>query len=89
VPVRATVGLFCTLFKTVTKYNRHYFLEVFFLLQVKGPVKVPVKEKVKVPVKGLVQGQFGDLVAKVMYLTYKSFLCDTSIGGIEPSLRAG
>ena len=50
---------------------------------------MPVKEKVKVPAKGLVQGQFGDLVAKVMYLTYKSFLCDTSIGGIDPSLRAG
>ena len=70
-PVRATVGLFCTLFKTVNKYNRHYFLECFYLLQVKGLVKVPVKEKVKVPAKGLVQGQFGDLVAKVMYLTYK------------------
>ena len=80
-PVRATVGLFCTLFKTVTKYNRHYFFGLLFLLQVKGQVKVPVK--------GLVQGQFGDLVTKVMYLTYKSFLCNASIGGIEPSLRAG
>ena len=47
-PVRATVGLFCTLFKTVTKYNIHYFFGMFFLLG--GLVKVPVKEMVKVPV---------------------------------------
>jgi hypothetical protein len=48
VPVRATVGLFCTLFKTVTKYNIHYFFGMFFLLG--GLVKVPVKEMVKGPV---------------------------------------
>ena len=47
-PVRATVGLFCTLFKTVTKYNRQYLFGMFFLLE--GLVKVPIKEMVKVPV---------------------------------------
>ena len=54
---------------------------MFFLLQVKGLVKVPVK--------GLVQSLFGGLVKKGMYLSYKLILCDTSIGGIDPSLRAG
>ena len=50
-PVRATVGLFCTLFKTVTKYNRHYL----FVILLEGLVKVPFKEMVKVPVKEMVK----------------------------------
>ena len=58
---------------------------MFFLLQIKGPVKVPVKYMVK----GQVQFWFRGLVAKVMYLSYKLLFCGISIGGIDPSLRAG
>ena len=46
-PVRATVGLFCTLFKTVIKYIKHYLYFGCFSLQVMGLVKVPVKDMVK------------------------------------------